>query len=148
MLTATQFNPDVLSCLANLSSDEVFTPPKLANEILDLLPSDLWLPDKDKRKEKRREDLFSRVTPWGCLPEREVTADDWYTPVAIIELVVGGAPGDPSLAALMDLNMHTLVNGRERTLHEFDGLLDRAGLRRIAVVSTGSPQSVIEAVAA
>src|SRR5262245_4826113 len=42
MLTATQFNPDVLSCLANLSSDEVFTPPKLANEILDLLPPDLW----------------------------------------------------------------------------------------------------------
>jgi hypothetical protein len=42
MLTATQFNPDVLSCLANLSSDEVFTPPKLANEILDLLPPNLW----------------------------------------------------------------------------------------------------------
>ena len=41
MLTATQFNPDVLSCLANLSSDEVFTPPKLANEILDLLPPNL-----------------------------------------------------------------------------------------------------------
>jgi site-specific DNA-methyltransferase (adenine-specific) len=32
----------VLSCLANLSNDEVFTPPKLANEILDLLPSSLW----------------------------------------------------------------------------------------------------------
>lgn len=41
MLT-TQFNPDVLSCLANLSSDEVFTPPKLANEMLDLLPAKLW----------------------------------------------------------------------------------------------------------
>jgi len=36
------YNPDVLSCLANLSSDEVFTPPKLANEILDLLPKELW----------------------------------------------------------------------------------------------------------
>ncbi len=35
-------NPDVLTCLANLSSDEVFTPPKLANEILDLLPASLW----------------------------------------------------------------------------------------------------------
>lgn len=42
MLTTTQFNPDVLSCLANLSSDEVFTPPKLANEMLDLLPEELW----------------------------------------------------------------------------------------------------------
>ncbi len=38
----TNYNPDVLSCLANLSNDEVFTPPKLVNEILDQLPSDLW----------------------------------------------------------------------------------------------------------
>ncbi|MDR1485343.1 MAG: Eco57I restriction-modification methylase domain-containing protein [Planctomycetaceae bacterium] len=36
------YNPDVLTCLANLSNDEVFTPPKLANEILDLLPAELW----------------------------------------------------------------------------------------------------------
>ena len=36
------YNPDVLSCLANLSSDEVFTPPRLANEMLDLLPAELW----------------------------------------------------------------------------------------------------------
>lgn len=42
MLTSTQYNPDVLTCLANLSSDEVFTPPKLANEMLDTLPSDIW----------------------------------------------------------------------------------------------------------
>lgn len=34
--------PDILDCLANLSSDEVFTPPKLANEMLDLLPPSLW----------------------------------------------------------------------------------------------------------
>lgn len=39
---ADNYNPDVLSCLANLSSDEVFTPPKLANSILDLLPGDIW----------------------------------------------------------------------------------------------------------
>ena len=32
-------NPDILTCLANLSADEVFTPPKLANAMLDLLPS-------------------------------------------------------------------------------------------------------------
>ena len=42
MLTNRGYNPDVLTCLANLSSDEVFTPPKLANEILDLLPASLW----------------------------------------------------------------------------------------------------------
>jgi len=38
----TSYNPDVLTCLANLSNDEVFTPPSLVNDILDLLPSDLW----------------------------------------------------------------------------------------------------------
>jgi site-specific DNA-methyltransferase (adenine-specific) len=36
------YNPDVLSCIANLSSDEVFTPQQLVNRILDLLPEDLW----------------------------------------------------------------------------------------------------------
>ena len=36
------YNPDVLTCLANLSNDEVFTPPNLVNEILDLLPTELW----------------------------------------------------------------------------------------------------------
>ncbi len=42
MSNSSSYNPDVLSCLANLSSDEVFTPPKLANQILDLLPTNLW----------------------------------------------------------------------------------------------------------
>ena len=36
------YNPDVLSCLANLSSDEVFTPPNIVNQMLDLLPKYLW----------------------------------------------------------------------------------------------------------
>jgi site-specific DNA-methyltransferase (adenine-specific) len=35
-------NPDILTCLANLSSDEVFTPPNIANQMLDLLPDELW----------------------------------------------------------------------------------------------------------
>jgi site-specific DNA-methyltransferase (adenine-specific) len=38
----TNHNPDVLNCLANLSSDEVFTPPALVNEMLDQLPESLW----------------------------------------------------------------------------------------------------------
>lgn len=36
------YNPDVLSCLANLSNDEVFTPPDLANQVLDMLPDEIW----------------------------------------------------------------------------------------------------------
>jgi site-specific DNA-methyltransferase (adenine-specific) len=35
-------NPDILTCLANLSADEVFTPPKLASSMLDILPQDLF----------------------------------------------------------------------------------------------------------
>jgi len=38
----TSYNPDVLTCLANLSNDEVFTPPTVVNDMLDLLPSELW----------------------------------------------------------------------------------------------------------
>ncbi|AWW50568.1 Eco57I restriction-modification methylase domain-containing protein [Polynucleobacter paneuropaeus] len=42
MSVNTTYNPDVLTCIANLSNDEVFTPPVLANQILDLLPLSLW----------------------------------------------------------------------------------------------------------
>ncbi len=36
------YNPDVLTCLANLSNDEVFTPPEIVNQMLDLLPQELF----------------------------------------------------------------------------------------------------------
>ena len=36
------YNPDVLNCIANLSNDEVFTPPELANKVLNLLPQELF----------------------------------------------------------------------------------------------------------
>ena len=39
------YNPDVLNCLANLSNDEVFTPPEIVNQMLDMLPQELF---KDK----------------------------------------------------------------------------------------------------
>ncbi len=48
MSTSSSYNPDVLTCLANLSSDEVFTPPKVANQILDMLPERIWR-DKNAR---------------------------------------------------------------------------------------------------
>lgn len=34
--------PDILDCIADLSNDEIFTSPKLANKILDTLPSHIW----------------------------------------------------------------------------------------------------------
>src|ERR1700722_18697509 len=37
-------NPDVLTCIANLSNDEVFTPPEFANRMLDTL-TEAWAAD-------------------------------------------------------------------------------------------------------
>lgn len=39
---ASVYNPDVLSCLANLSNDEVFTPPVIVDQMLDMLPQELF----------------------------------------------------------------------------------------------------------
>jgi Eco57I restriction-modification methylase len=39
-------NPDVLTCIANLSNDEVFTPPELANQMLDTLAK-AWAADNN-----------------------------------------------------------------------------------------------------
>ena len=38
----TLHTPEELSCLANLSNDEVFTPPDVVNKMLDLLPQELF----------------------------------------------------------------------------------------------------------
>lgn len=39
-------NPDVLTCIANLSNDEVFTPPEFANRMLDTL-AEAWAADQN-----------------------------------------------------------------------------------------------------
>ncbi len=41
-LIRANYNPDVLSSLANLSNDEVFTPPDVVNKMLDMLPQELF----------------------------------------------------------------------------------------------------------
>jgi len=40
------YNPDVLTCIANLSNDQVFTPPELANRVLDSLQKE-WADSND-----------------------------------------------------------------------------------------------------
>ena len=47
MLSKTH-NPDILTCLANLSNEEVFTSPQVANKMLDLLPDKLWSDSETK----------------------------------------------------------------------------------------------------
>lgn len=48
MFAENTYNPDVLTCLANLSNDEVFTPPQFANQVLDLLPNEIWQDENAK----------------------------------------------------------------------------------------------------
>ena len=43
-----KYAPDVLDCIANLSSDEIFTSPKLANQVLDMLPQELFTNPRTK----------------------------------------------------------------------------------------------------
>lgn len=55
MILSNNYNPDVLTCLANLSNDEVFTPPQVVNRMLDMLPADLF-----RSKETKFLDPFSK----------------------------------------------------------------------------------------
>lgn len=48
MILSPNYNPDVLTCLANLSNDEVFTPPQVVNRMLDMLPAELFLSKETK----------------------------------------------------------------------------------------------------
>lgn len=43
MQNRNNYTPDVLDCLANLSNDEVFTPPTVVNQMLDMLPQEVFM---------------------------------------------------------------------------------------------------------
>lgn len=51
----------------------------------------------------------------------------------------------PAPAQLLDLNMLTLVNGRERTIDEYRTLLATAGLEMTRAIETPSPMVLVEA---
>ena len=55
------YNPDILSCIANLSNDEVFTPPEIANALLDTLPQDIFSDPTIKGLEKEIPNLQERI---------------------------------------------------------------------------------------
>ncbi len=67
-------NPDVLTCIANLSNDEVFTPPELANQILDML-TEAWAKDNNGENiwENRDVRFLDPCTKSGVFL-REITA--------------------------------------------------------------------------
>lgn len=42
ILNEVDHRPDILDCIANLSSDEVFTPPSMVDKVLDAFPEEVW----------------------------------------------------------------------------------------------------------
>ena len=81
------YNPDVLTCLANLSNDEVFTPPVVVNRMLDLLPAELWRnPDARFLDPVSKTGVFlreiaKRLMVGVCerIPDRQQRADHIFT---------------------------------------------------------------------
>lgn len=92
------YNPDVLTCLANLSNDEVFTPPVVVNRMLDLLPAELWCnPDARFLDPVSKTGVFLREIAKRLMeglseriPDRQQRADHIFTRqlfgIAITEL--------------------------------------------------------------
>ena len=101
------YNPDVLSCLANLSNDEVFTPPDIVNQMLDMLPQELFRnPDTTFLDPACKTGVFLR----------EIAK----------RLIVGLEPQFPDLQERLDHIFHKQLYGIAIT--ELTSLLSRRGL--------------------
>lgn len=101
------YNPDVLTCLANLSNDEVFTPPEVVNQMLDMLPQELFSnPDTTFLDPACKTGVFLR----------EIAK----------RLIVGLEPQFPDLQERIDHIMHKQLYGIAIT--ELTSLLSRRGV--------------------
>ena len=101
------YNPDVLSCLANLSNDEVFTPPEIVNAMLDMLPQALF---------KNPDTTFLDPACKTGVFLREIAK----------RLIKGLAPQFPDLQERIDHIFHKQLFGIAIT--ELTSLLSRRGL--------------------
>ncbi len=104
---SSKHTPDVLSCLANLSNDEVFTPPEVVNQMLDMLPQELFK-DPDIK-------FLDPAVKTGVFL-REITK----------RLIVGLEPIYPNLRERIDHILHNQVFGIAIT--ELTSLLSRRSL--------------------
>ena len=103
----SSYNPDVLSCIANLSNDEVFTPPEVANAMLDMLPQELFSDPNTT--------FLDPATKSGVFL-REIAK----------RLLVGLEPTLPDLQERLDHIMHKQLYGIAMT--ELTSLLSRRSL--------------------
>ena len=106
-LLSSTYNPDVLSCIANLSNDEVFTSPEIANAMLDMLPQELFSDPNTK--------FLDPATKSGVFL-REITK----------RLIIGLEPIIPDLQERLDHIMHNQLYGIAIT--ELTSLLARRSL--------------------
>ena len=106
-LYSAHYNPDVLACLVNLSNDEVFTPPQIANAMLDLLPQELFRDPSTK--------FLDPAAKTGVFL-REIAR----------RLIVGLADQIPDLQKRLDHIFHEQIYGIAMT--EITSLLSRRSL--------------------
>lgn len=105
------YNPDVLSCLANLSNDEVFTPPEVANRMLDLLPQELFRsPDTTFLDPACKSGVFLREIRAGRPDSRLAAAGGPYFPQAAVWYRHHGAdqPAFPAERVLLQISQQHL----------------------------------------
>ena len=100
-------NPDVLTCIANLSNDEVFTPPELAGRMLDMV-AQAWTADHKGANlwEDSRVRFLDPCTKSGVFL-REVT-----------KRLTEGL--DSSFRLLRDLLLAFIAHGREFTEDDYE----------------------------
>lgn len=116
----SQHVPDILDCLAQLSNDEVPTPPKVARDMLDLLPAEVWT-----RPDFVWLDPFSKSGVFL----REVAA----------RLLVSLADWEPDFAKRRDHILRNMLFGASIT--EMTGIISRRSLYCSADAS--GPHSVV-----
>ena len=66
--------------------------------------------------------------------------------ILIVDMIVPETES-ASFSKLLDLNMMVMTGGRERTISEFQALLDAADCQLTRTIPTMAPQSIIEATA-
>ncbi|QPB41590.1 Eco57I restriction-modification methylase domain-containing protein [Rodentibacter haemolyticus] len=123
-LSQLNYNPDVLNCLANLSNDEVFTPPEMVNQMLDRLPEDLWTnPNAKFLDPVCKSGVFLREIAKRLIdglktqiPDLQARLDHIYTQqlygIAITELT--------ALISRRSLYCSKKANGENSICHEFN----------------------------
>lgn len=102
MQSRNNYTPDVLDCLANLSNDEVFTPPAVVNQMLDMLPQEVFMSKKTTFIDPfTKSGVFLREITKRLLenqvPNYKATADE-------IERVTKEAIQDAVRTGTLDLN--------------------------------------------